>query len=148
MSIQHIGILGSGTMGRGIVELLVANGYKISWVGSNQSRLNDSFDYVKKRIDKLISRNKIDIDGKAEDYISTSTEISDFSQCDMVIEAVEEAPGFIVNRMLIPMIKEAVNIFADGIVSAEDIINAIKHGAKHHISSIALSNPIDNDVNL
>ena len=34
---------------------------------------------------------------------------------------VEEAPGFVVNRILIPMINEAVGIFADGVASASDI---------------------------
>ncbi len=61
---------------------------------------------------------------------------------------VEEAPGFVVNRILIPMINEAVGILADGVASAEDIDNAMKLGANHPIGPLALADLIGNDVNL
>ena len=44
---------------------------------------------------------------------------------------VAEAPGFVVNRILIPMINEAIGIYADGIASVEDIDTAMKLGASH-----------------
>lgn len=61
---------------------------------------------------------------------------------------VKEAPGFVVNRMLIPMINEAVAILADGIASAEDIDKAMKFGAHHPMGPLALADLIGNDVNL
>jgi len=61
---------------------------------------------------------------------------------------VEEAPGFVVNRILIPMINEAVGILADGVASAEDIDNAMKLGANHPLGPLALADLIGNDVNL
>jgi 3-hydroxybutyryl-CoA dehydrogenase len=61
---------------------------------------------------------------------------------------VEEAPGFVVNRILIPMINEAVGILADGVSTAEDIDNAMKLGANHPIGPLALADLIGNDVNL
>lgn len=61
---------------------------------------------------------------------------------------VEEAPGFVVNRILIPMINEAVGILADGVASAEDIDAAMKLGANHPIGPLALADLIGNDVNL
>jgi len=61
---------------------------------------------------------------------------------------VNEAPGFVVNRILIPMINEAVGILADGIASAEDIDKAMKFGANHPIGPLALADLIGNDVNL
>lgn len=59
---------------------------------------------------------------------------------------VEEAPGFVVNRILVPMINEAVGILADGIASAEDIDNAMKLGANHPIGPLALGDLIGLDV--
>lgn len=59
---------------------------------------------------------------------------------------VEEAPGFVVNRILIPMINEAVGILADGIAKAEDIDTAMKLGANHPIGPLALADLVGNDV--
>ena len=59
---------------------------------------------------------------------------------------VEEAPGFIVNRILIPMINEAVGIFADGVASASDIDEAMKLGANHPMGPLALGDLVGLDV--
>lgn len=59
---------------------------------------------------------------------------------------VEEAPGFVVNRILIPMINEAVGIYAEGIASVEDIDNAMKLGANHPMGPLALGDLIGLDV--
>ena len=61
---------------------------------------------------------------------------------------VKEAPGFVVNRILIPMINEAVGILADGIASAEDIDKCMMLGANHPMGPLALADLIGNDVNL
>jgi len=59
---------------------------------------------------------------------------------------VNEAPGFVVNRILIPMINEAVGILADGIATAEDIDEAMKLGANHPMGPLALGDLIGLDV--
>ena len=61
---------------------------------------------------------------------------------------VEEAPGFVVNRLLLPMINEAIGIYAEGVASAEDIDSAMLLGANHPIGPLALADLIGNDVNL
>jgi len=59
---------------------------------------------------------------------------------------VNEAPGFIVNRMLIPMINEAIGILAEDVASAEEIDKAMRLGANHPIGPLALADLIGNDV--
>ena len=59
---------------------------------------------------------------------------------------IAEAPGFVVNRILIPMINEAVAIYAEGIASAQDIDTAMKLGANHPIGPLALGDLIGLDV--
>lgn len=59
---------------------------------------------------------------------------------------VEEAPGFIVNRMLIPMINEAVFIYSEGIATIEDIDTAMRSGANHPIGPLALADLIGLDI--
>lgn len=61
---------------------------------------------------------------------------------------IKEAPGFVVNRILIPMINEAVGILADGLATAEDIDKAMMLGANHPIGPLALADLVGNDVNL
>ena len=59
---------------------------------------------------------------------------------------VKEAPGFIVNRVLIPMINEAISIYAEGVASVEDIDTAMKLGANLPMGPLALGDLIGLDV--
>lgn len=59
---------------------------------------------------------------------------------------IEEVPGFIVNRILIPMINEAIILLEQGIAKKEDIDKAMKLGAKHPMGPLELSDLIGNDV--
>ena len=59
---------------------------------------------------------------------------------------VAEAPGFVVNRILIPMINEAIGIYADGIASVEDIDTAMKLGASHPMGPLALGDLVGLDI--
>jgi 3-hydroxybutyryl-CoA dehydrogenase len=59
---------------------------------------------------------------------------------------VAEAPGFVVNRILVPMINEAVGILADGVASAADIDAAMKLGANHPMGPLTLGDLIGLDI--
>lgn len=59
---------------------------------------------------------------------------------------VNDSPGFIVNKILVPMINEAICVLMDGVASAEDIDKAMKLGANHPMGPLALSDLIGNDV--
>jgi 3-hydroxybutyryl-CoA dehydrogenase len=59
---------------------------------------------------------------------------------------VKDGPGFIVNKILIPMINEAISVLHDGIASKEDIDKAMQMGANHPMGPLALSDLIGNDV--
>ena len=59
---------------------------------------------------------------------------------------VEEAAGFVVNRILVPMINEAIGIYAEGVASVEGIDTAMKLGANHPMGPLALGDLIGLDV--
>lgn len=59
---------------------------------------------------------------------------------------VKDSPGFVVNRMLVPMINEAVFVLYEGIATAEEIDEAMKLGANHPIGPLALADMIGLDV--
>ena len=83
--------------------------------------------------------------------LTTSDEIVDKSR-DFVVDAgktvveVQESPGFVVNRILIPMINEAAFLLQEGVASADDIDTAMKNGANHPIGPLALADMIGIDV--
>lgn len=59
---------------------------------------------------------------------------------------VNEAPGFVVNRLLIPMINEAIGLINEGVSSSEEIDTAMKLGANHPMGPLTLGDLIGLDV--
>ncbi len=59
---------------------------------------------------------------------------------------VKESAGFVVNRVLIPMINEAVGLFAEGVASVDGIDTAMKLGANHPMGPLELGDLIGLDV--
>jgi len=59
---------------------------------------------------------------------------------------VKNSPGFVVNRILVPMINEAFFVLAEGLASPEDIDAGMKLGCNHPIGPLALADMIGLDV--
>jgi 3-hydroxybutyryl-CoA dehydrogenase len=59
---------------------------------------------------------------------------------------INEAPGFVVNRLLIPMLNEAMYALMEGVASAEDIDTSMKYGAGHPMGPLALADMIGLDI--
>jgi 3-hydroxybutyryl-CoA dehydrogenase len=59
---------------------------------------------------------------------------------------VKNSPGFVVNRILVPMINEAFYVLAEGLASPEDIDAGMKLGCNHPIGPLALADMIGLDV--
>lgn len=78
------------------------------------------------------------------DMIETIKKISE--DIGKVPVQVEEAAGFVVNRILVPMINEGIGIYAEGVADVEGIDNAMKLGANHPMGPLALGDLIGLDV--
>lgn len=77
----------------------------------------------------------------------TTKAIFDLSErLNKVPVEVDEAPGFVVNRVLIPLVNEGVGILADSVATAEDIDSAMKLGANHPMGPLELGDLIGLDV--
>ena len=59
---------------------------------------------------------------------------------------VEEAPGFVVNRILVPMINEGIQVYSEGIASIEGIDSAMKLGCNHPMGPLELGDYIGLDI--
>lgn len=86
------------------------------------------------------------IDGMLTSEQTHQTIVELSTQLEKTPVSVKESPGFVVNRILVPMINEAIGIFAENIASAKDIDDAMKLGANHPIGPLALGDLIGLDV--
>ncbi len=236
---KKIGVLGTGTMGAGIVQVFAQNGYEVVNRSRRQTSIDKGLAIVTKNLDRNVKKERMTEEEKQEvlSRIKTSTDLEIIADCDLVVEAatedlkakkelfadidklckpetiiatntsslsiteiasatnrpdkvigmhffnpvpvmklveiikgvttsdetkativeltkkigktgveVEEAPGFVVNRILIPMINEAVGIYAEGVAKVEDIDAAMKLGANHPMGPLALGDLIGLDV--
>ena len=236
---KKIGVLGTGTMGAGIIQVLAQNGFEVVLRARRETSVANGIATVEKNLDRLVAKEKMTADEKAAvmGRIHGSTDISIVADADLIIEAatedmeqkkalfkeldelckpetiiatntsslsiteiatatnrpdriigmhffnpvpmmklveiikglttseetketileltralgktpvdVAEAPGFVVNRILIPMINEAIGILADGVATAEDIDQAMMLGANHPMGPLALGDLVGLDV--
>jgi len=236
---KKIGVLGTGTMGAGIVQVLAECGYEVCIRSRRQESIDKGLATISSNLDRLVKKEKMTAEAKDEimSRITTSTDIAIVKDADLIIEAasevmeskkelfaeldklcgpdtilatntsslsiteiasatnrpekvigmhffnpvpmmklvevikgiatseatqttiveltkaigkvpveVEEAPGFVVNRILIPMINEGIGILADGLAKAEDIDEAMKLGANHPMGPLALGDLVGLDV--
>jgi 3-hydroxybutyryl-CoA dehydrogenase len=238
---KKIGVLGTGTMGAGIIQVLAQNGYEVVLRARRQTSVDGGIAKVTKAFDKMVAKEKMTAEQKDEimSRITGSTDISIVKDADLIIEAatedmeakkalfaelnelvgpdcilatntsslsiteiaaasgrpdkvigmhffnpvpmmklveiikglatseetkdtiveltksigktpveVEEAPGFVVNRILVPMINEAAFVYSEGLASAEDIDTAMKLGANHPMGPLALGDLVGLDIAL
>ena len=107
--------------------------------------------YREGNIDKLIHLG--DFEGEDEVIRGMATSDETFNAVKELSVAigkepveVAEAPGFVVNRILIPMINEASFILQEGIASVEDIDTSMKYGANHPMGPLELGDFIGLDI--
>ncbi len=240
-NINTVGIVGAGTMGSGIAELVASAGKNVVLLDIEKGLVEEAIGEIEKNFKRLARRGKID-EGQASLIISriqATEDYADFRDTDIVIEAASEdmdlkkavfskieenteqsaiiatntstlsvtelamstsrpekvlgihffnpAPimklvevintaktspetleqamefarsldkhpvmakdrsGFVVNRILLPMINEAIFVLDEGIAAAAEIDNAMKLGANHPIGPLALADLIGLDVTL
>ena len=86
------------------------------------------------------------ITGQLTSDATIATVLQLCEQLGKVAVKVNEAPGFVVNRILIPMINEAIGEYADGVATVEEIDAAMKLGANHPMGPLELGDFIGLDV--
>ena len=89
---MKVGVLGAGTMGAGIAQVAAQNEHQVVLVDLGQEVLDRAKAGLKKVLDRLIEKDKMDQNGADEvaGRIHYSTQISSFEGCGLVIEAIVE----------------------------------------------------------
>ncbi|MFD2879239.1 3-hydroxyacyl-CoA dehydrogenase family protein [Paenibacillus rhizoplanae] len=93
MNFKKIGVIGGGTMGQGIAEMLAAKGLDVMLVEKTAERLNYSYEMIETSLDKQLEKWAITQAEKEADSVPHPKKVTHFaelSSCDMVIETIVE----------------------------------------------------------
>ena len=199
---MKVGVLGTGTMGAGIVQTFAQAGHEVLMRSRHQATLDKANAIIEKNLSKAVAKGRMTEDEKAaiQSRVTMTTDIEKFADREFITEIaaftkrpdkvcgmhffnpvpamklvevikgqqtseetaayitelskalgktpvdIAEGPGFVVNRILIPMINEGIGIYAEGLASAADIDTAMKLGANHPMGPLALGDLIGLDV--
>lgn len=89
---MNVGIIGAGTMGIGIAQVAVTNGCKVWIYDANAKQVETATVGLEKTLTKLVDKQKISSEKMTEILasISIATELKDFKDCELIIEAIIE----------------------------------------------------------
>ena len=90
--IGKVGVIGAGQMGVGISHVCAASGFDITLVDLSDEILSNAQSTIDKNLNRLLKRGKLSEAEKVEtlEHLTLSTNISEISECDLVIEAATE----------------------------------------------------------
>jgi 3-hydroxybutyryl-CoA dehydrogenase len=90
--INRVGVVGTGTMATGIVEVFAKAGYDVLFVGRSQDKVDNVMAALTKSFDKQIQRGKATEEEKAEalSHVTGTTALDDLAPVDLVVEAIVE----------------------------------------------------------
>ncbi len=90
--ITSVGVVGTGTMASGIVEVFAKAGYDVVYVGRSEEKTAGVLNAVTKNLDKAVAKGRLDEAGKAEvlGRLSGSSEREALAGVDLVVEAIAE----------------------------------------------------------
>ncbi len=94
MSQQPIGVVGAGTMGQGIAQVLVTSGFDVKLFDVAEEQLTRARAAIDKGLAKRVAKEKLSDDDKqaALARLATSASLDDLKDCEIIIEAAPEQP--------------------------------------------------------
>ncbi|MBF4767532.1 3-hydroxyacyl-CoA dehydrogenase family protein [Nocardioides agariphilus] len=90
--ISRVGVVGTGTMATGIVEVFAKAGYDVLYVGRSEAKVEGVRQTIERSLDKAIQRGKLEESARdgVLGRLSGTTSIEDLADCDLVVEAIAE----------------------------------------------------------
>ncbi len=90
--INLVGVVGTGTMATGIIEVFAKSGYDVVYVGRSQDKVDGVRTTIERSLDKAIQRGKLDESAKEDvlGRLTGSTSLDDLGQVDIAVEAIAE----------------------------------------------------------
>tara|TARA_B100001113_G_scaffold241500_1_gene198619 strand:- start:1363 stop:2217 length:855 start_codon:yes stop_codon:yes gene_type:complete len=92
MEVKKIGVLGAGQMGAGIAQVASCSGYPVTLVDIDENAVKRGMDSIRSSLRRIVSKGRMEVKESeaALDAITQSTSRSDFSDCDLIVEAIPE----------------------------------------------------------
>jgi 3-hydroxybutyryl-CoA dehydrogenase len=92
LNVRLVGVVGAGTMGHGIAQVLVRNGYSVVLHDTTQEPVGRGAEKISRGLARDVEKGRLTAEEKqqAEGRLKTTTELSDLASSDIVIEAVTE----------------------------------------------------------
>ena len=92
MEIRKIGVIGAGQMGSGIAQVAAQSGYEVVLMDVEELSLKKGLEAIRKSLDRFLRKEKITQEEaeKALARIRTTLNPADFTDCDLVVEAIVE----------------------------------------------------------
>ncbi len=92
MEIKKIGIIGAGSMGHGIAQVMAQSGYDVALIDIREDILNAAMERIEASLSKLVEKGKISPEQKekTKKRITVSVEIAGVKDCQVIVEAVAE----------------------------------------------------------
>ncbi len=91
--IERIGVVGAGQMGHGIAQVAAISGYEVRLYDRDQKALKKAREAIDRSLEKLVGKEKIDPEVRdgALDRLDLAEELTEFSDTDLVVEAIVES---------------------------------------------------------
>ncbi len=91
-TVRTVGVVGSGTMATGIIEVFARAGYAVTYVARSEAKVEMVKAAIAKSLEKAVQRGKLTADDRdaAAGHLSGTTALEDLAQVDLVVEAVVE----------------------------------------------------------
>ena len=91
-TVAKVGVVGTGTMASGIVEVFAKAGYDVTYVGRSEAKVDAVRDRITRSLDKAIQRGKLDEDSKSDvlGHLTGTTELEAVADVDIAVEAIVE----------------------------------------------------------
>jgi 3-hydroxybutyryl-CoA dehydrogenase len=91
-AISRVGVVGTGTMATGIVEVFAKAGYDVVYVGRSDAKVDGVRTTIERSLDKAIQRGKLEESARAEvlGRLTGTTKLDDLADVDIVVEAIAE----------------------------------------------------------
>lgn len=93
MDVNHVAVIGAGTMGSGIAQVFLQHGFTVTLIDQDADQLGQAQDRIMDGLDERAGNGELDADHDRLDDLSTDTETAAVADADLILEAVPEDIG-------------------------------------------------------